>query len=178
METVYFFWVIRDAGAVKWFEHLLLELERDTTLDVKLNIHVYITGRLTSDQQDKVKEAFQSNKLTTGLMSAQAAPSPRPQVHRSSSRKRSVRDDTKPPQMTENDPITNLKSPAFYGRPMWDAILTDIAKKHIGACVGVFYCGNTPGKHSLKKACQQQTKRQQTQSKDRITHFTFHRETF
>jgi NADPH oxidase len=53
------------------------------------------------------------------------------------------------------DAVTRLRSQTNYGRPNWDKEFVDISKKHKGAKVGVFYCGNKTLATVLHNSCNQ-----------------------
>lgn len=55
----------------------------------------------------------------------------------------------------DRDPVTGLQQKTHYGRPQWDKIFADIAEKHQGTSVGVFYCGPSVLSNTLHKMCNQ-----------------------
>lgn len=55
------------------------------------------------------------------------------------------------------DQITGLSSPTHFGRPKWSDIFPDIAKRHPGADVGVFFCGPRVLSKQLYKNCRRFT---------------------
>jgi len=72
----------------------------------------------------------------------------------------------------ETDQITGLQSPTHFGRPNWKDIFQDVATKHQGEEIGVFYCGPLVLSKLLYKTCVQFT------SSTTATKFKYHKENF
>lgn len=53
------------------------------------------------------------------------------------------------------DNITHLEAKTQYGRPAWNRIFKDIADKHKGTEIGVFFCGPSVLSHVLHKTANQ-----------------------
>jgi NADPH oxidase len=53
------------------------------------------------------------------------------------------------------DVITGLQQKTIYGRPNWDEIFPDLARKHPKTDIGVFFCGPKPLSQTLHKKCNQ-----------------------
>ncbi|OLY83439.1 Superoxide-generating NADPH oxidase heavy chain subunit A [Smittium mucronatum] len=71
------------------------------------------------------------------------------------------------------DTITNLRAPTIYGRPNLDKIFTEVATKHPGADVGVFFCGPVRMGLDIKKKSNEFTSNFKTR-----TRFTYNKENF
>ncbi len=53
----------------------------------------------------------------------------------------------------QQDIITGLKSPTYFGRPNFDQIFQAIKGKHRATDVGVFFCGPKPLSQMLHRCC-------------------------
>lgn len=51
------------------------------------------------------------------------------------------------------DYITGLRKPISFGRPNFDELFAEWAKKHQHQRVGVFYCGPSPLGQILRQQC-------------------------
>lgn len=72
----------------------------------------------------------------------------------------------------EADQITGLQSPTHFGRPNWKEIFGDVAAKHQGQQIGVFFCGPRVLSKELYKHCVANT------STATGTRFKYHKENF
>jgi len=72
----------------------------------------------------------------------------------------------------EQDQITGLQSPTFFGRPNWPEIFADKAVKHQGSEIGVFFCGPAILSKELYKMARRNT------SATTKTRFVYHKENF
>jgi len=72
----------------------------------------------------------------------------------------------------EQDQITGLQSPTHFGRPNWNEIFSNIATKHQGQQIGVFFCGPAVLSKELYKMCTKYT------SSKTGTKFKYHKENF
>jgi len=70
------------------------------------------------------------------------------------------------------DQITQLQTPTHFGRPNWKEIFGDLAQKHAGQNLGVFFCGPAVLSKQLKKYCSEFT------SAKTKTKFIYHKENF
>ena len=53
LSKVYFIWVIRDFGSAEWFHSLLEAIEAEDT-DQRIEIHIYLTAKITEDQMNNI----------------------------------------------------------------------------------------------------------------------------
>lgn len=53
LNKVYFVWVIRDFGAAEWF-HSLLEAIEAEDVDRRIEIHIYLTAKISDDQMNNI----------------------------------------------------------------------------------------------------------------------------
>lgn len=72
----------------------------------------------------------------------------------------------------EQDQITGLQSQTNFGRPNWKEIIGNIATKHQGQQVGVFFCGPRSLGKEIAKQCRAFT------SSKLGTKILFHKENF
>jgi len=70
------------------------------------------------------------------------------------------------------DPITQLQSPTYFGRPNWDQIFQEKAQRHRGQMVGVFFCGPAVLSKQLSRFCGKYT------DASSRTIFKYHKENF
>jgi len=70
------------------------------------------------------------------------------------------------------EPITQLQSPTYFGRPIWDQIFQEKAQRHIGQTIGVFYCGPPVLSKQLSVFCSKHT------NTSTNTIFKYHKENF
>eukprot|EP01116_Phalansterium_solitarium_P022339 TRINITY_DN7336_c0_g1_i1.p1 TRINITY_DN7336_c0_g1~~TRINITY_DN7336_c0_g1_i1.p1 ORF type:complete len:537 (-),score=59.52 TRINITY_DN7336_c0_g1_i1:3-1613(-) len=72
----------------------------------------------------------------------------------------------------EADQITGLQSPTHFGRPNWTQIFDELAVKHAGTDVAVFFCGPRVLSKELYRQCVKHT------STKLKTKFIYHKENF
>lgn len=72
----------------------------------------------------------------------------------------------------EQDQITGLQSQTHFGRPNWKEIIGNVATKHQGQTVGVFFCGPRSLSKEIAKQCRTHT------STRTSTKVIFHKENF
>ena len=53
LSKVYFIWVIRDFGSAEWFHSLLEAIEAEDT-EQRIEIHIYLTAKITEDQMNNI----------------------------------------------------------------------------------------------------------------------------
>jgi hypothetical protein len=53
LSKVYFVWVIRDFGSAEWFHSLLEAIEAEDT-EQRIEIHIYLTAKITEDQMNNI----------------------------------------------------------------------------------------------------------------------------
>ncbi|RKP11573.1 NADPH oxidase B [Piptocephalis cylindrospora] len=110
LKKVHFYWICRDYQTVEWFQDLLRALEEEDK-DGLLEIQVYLTGELSTEQIHNVALNDASNK---GLETNGDGP---------------------------RDAMTGLQAPTYYGRPNMDVIFERLSDQYHSTDVGVFVCG-------------------------------------
>lgn len=100
LSKVYFIWVIRDFGSAEWFHSLLEAIEAEDT-EQRIEIHIYLTAKITEDQMNNILVRYTLDRS--------------PRVFH-------VADDTALPLQLQDvgadkDAITSLRSPTHFGRP-------------------------------------------------------------
>jgi len=73
---------------------------------------------------------------------------------------------------SDADAITGLQSPTHFGRPNWKEIFGQIATRHQGEVIGVFFCGPSVLSKQLYKMCTLFT------TTKTATKFKYHKENF
>jgi len=70
------------------------------------------------------------------------------------------------------DPITQLQSPTYFGRPNWDQLFAEKGQRHAGQVLGVFFCGPNVLSKQLARYCSKYT------NTANRTIFKYHKENF
>jgi hypothetical protein len=73
----------------------------------------------------------------------------------------------------DNDAITGLATPTYFGRPDFHGIFSSLQKSHPGKKIGVFVCGPPAITRTVKMCCDLYTVKQKGSVK-----FEFHMEHF
>lgn len=96
LSKVYFIWVIRDFGSAEFFHSLLEAIEAEDT-DQRIEIHIYLTAKITEDQM---------NNILVRVTVPQPIDSTADQVFLQ------LQD-----VGADKDAITSLRAPTHFGRP-------------------------------------------------------------
>jgi len=104
------------------------------------NSFEWFSSMLAALEAENINNFLEINTYLTGALSPQE-----------------VRDVMYGTDEESKDQITGLSSPTHFGRPKWSDIFPDIAKRHPGADVGVFFCGPRVLSKQLYKNCRRFT---------------------
>ncbi|PVU91694.1 hypothetical protein BB561_004256 [Smittium simulii] len=151
LQKVYFIWTQKDTQSFEWFQDLLLAIEEEEIIEFgTLNAKNGSPKKAETFIEFMIYLTQKFSKVQVGNV---------------------ILNDSE----GLKDVITNLKSPTFYGRPNFELIFQNVAEKHPGADVGVFFCGPEKMGKDIQKTVSNWTR---NNFSSRSTRFTYKKENF